>query len=139
MCGLVTGVQTCALPIFTLRPFESRVLHCRATAAPSHDPVKAHSHDTKESDERLRALAANRIAIEKMTPELDGGRFPVKRVVGDTLTVEADVFGDGHDTIAASVRYRETGAGAWREAPMRSEERRGGTECVSTCRSRLSP
>jgi len=67
-------------------------------------------------------------------PEIDGGRFPAKRVVGETVTVEADVFADGHDTLAAALRYRlalprsrgstaeggdNAGAGgAWTEVPM---------------------
>ncbi|MGO8048404.1 maltotransferase domain-containing protein, partial [Rhizobium johnstonii] len=39
-------------------------------------------------------------------PQVDGGRFPVKRVVGDTVTVEADIFADGHDPIAAVMLWR---------------------------------
>ena len=39
-------------------------------------------------------------------PEIDGGRFPAKRSVGETVTVEADIFADGHDAIAAVLRYR---------------------------------
>src|SRR5437879_6503759 len=38
--------------------------------------------------------------------EIDGGRFPAKRSVGETVTVEADIFADGHDAIAAVLRYR---------------------------------
>ena len=60
----------------------------------------------EESERRLQELAANRIAVERVSPELDGGRFPVKRVVGDVLTVEADIFVDGHDKLAAVVKYR---------------------------------
>ena len=58
------------------------------------------------TQKRLEDLAANRVAIERVTPELDGGRFPVKRIVGDVLTVEADIFVDGHDKLAAVIRYR---------------------------------
>ena len=38
-----------------------------------------------------------RVVIEGIRPQVDGGRFPIKRVVGDEVLVEADVFADGHD------------------------------------------
>ncbi len=60
-----------------------------------------------------------RVIIEGVTPEIDGGRFPVKRTVGDTVTVEADVFTDGHDSLSCVLQYRQAGETAWREAPMR--------------------
>ena len=44
-----------------------------------------------------------RIVIESITPQVDGGRFPAKRTVGDQVAVEADVFADGHDAVAASL------------------------------------
>jgi starch synthase (maltosyl-transferring) len=68
--------------------------------------------------ERLEALAAHRIAVEGVVPEIDGGRFPVKRVLGERVAVEADVFSDGHDVIRAAVQYRPEGSRAWREAPL---------------------
>ena len=67
---------------------------------------------------RLEALAEHRVAIEKVTPEVDGGRFPVKRIVGDVLEVEADIFADGHEQIRAAVQFREVGSREWREAPL---------------------
>jgi starch synthase (maltosyl-transferring) len=51
-------------------------------------------------------------------PELDAGRFAVKRVIGDSFEVSADVFKDGHDQIAARIRYRAPGDTDWRTAPM---------------------
>jgi len=65
-----------------------------------------------------RAEQPSRIVIERVTPELDGGRFPVKRVVGELLEVQADIFRDGHDKIAAGLWLRCQGAGAWRVVPM---------------------
>jgi starch synthase (maltosyl-transferring) len=50
---------------------------------------------------------------------VDGGRFAVKRVRGDLVTVEADVFADGHDRLGAAVRYRHDAGDGWRESPMR--------------------
>jgi starch synthase (maltosyl-transferring) len=62
--------------------------------------------------------SGERIQIEAVYPELDGGRYPVKREVGDTLAVWADIVREGHDLLAAAVRYRTKGGTAWREAPM---------------------
>jgi len=59
-----------------------------------------------------------RVVIEAVTPELDGGRSAVKRVVGEELRVEADIFSDGHEIIAAAIHSRLAGAGEWREDPM---------------------
>jgi starch synthase (maltosyl-transferring) len=46
-----------------------------------------------------------RVAIEGVTPEIDCGRFPIKRIVGDTVRVEANVFADGHDQVACRLLY----------------------------------
>ena len=53
-----------------------------------------------------------------MLPDVDHGRFPAKRVVGESVTVEADIFADGHDTLAAVLRYKLKDAKDWTEAPM---------------------
>lgn len=46
-----------------------------------------------------------RVVIERVSPEIDCGRFAIKRVVGETVTVEADVFADGHDQVVCRVLY----------------------------------
>jgi starch synthase (maltosyl-transferring) len=46
------------------------------------------------------------VIIERVRPEIDAGRYPIKRVAGDILQVSADIFKDGHDKIAAVVKYR---------------------------------
>jgi starch synthase (maltosyl-transferring) len=56
--------------------------------------------------------------IENLQPLIDGGRYPVKRVVGEDLAVEADVFKDGHDVVAAVLRWRLIGETRWHETPM---------------------
>jgi starch synthase (maltosyl-transferring) len=63
--------------------------------------------------------ARRRIVIEAVQPELDCGRYAVKREVGDTLEVSADIFKEGHDAIAAAVRYRPEDEDEWMEARMR--------------------
>jgi starch synthase (maltosyl-transferring) len=63
-----------------------------------------------------------RVAIERVVPELDCGRFPIKRTPGERVIVEADIFADGHNVLAGLVRYRCAAPGAaesWQEAPMR--------------------
>jgi len=59
-----------------------------------------------------------RVVIENVQPEIDGGRFPSKRVVGETVVVEADVFGDGHDGVACVLRHRGPSDPAWHEVVM---------------------
>jgi len=52
---------------------------------------------------KLEELAASRVAIEAISPRIDAGRFAAKAVAGWPLSVEADVFGDGHDVYSAAV------------------------------------
>ena len=59
-----------------------------------------------------------RAVVEDVRPSLDAGRFPIKRVVGDRVTVDCDAFADGHDELAVRLRHREAGEGEWREVPM---------------------
>ena len=61
-----------------------------------------------------------RVVVAGIYPEVDGGRFPIKRVVGETVVVNADVHADGHDTLAAALLYRKQGARSWTEQPMES-------------------
>src|SRR3954463_16590864 len=63
-----------------------------------------------------------RIQIENVTPQLDCGRYAVKRAQGDPLDVAATIFRDGHEQLRAAVRYRAAGARTWQEAPMRHVE-----------------
>lgn len=58
--------------------------------------------------------------IEGLYPEVDAGRFPVKRVVGESVTVEADVFADGHDVVRCMLRHRAGDEATWTEVPMRA-------------------
>jgi starch synthase (maltosyl-transferring) len=66
----------------------------------------------------LPADARRRIVIERITPEVDGGRFRAKRVLGDRVVVEADVFADGHDVVVAVLQHRRPGAHGWTEVRM---------------------
>jgi starch synthase (maltosyl-transferring) len=59
-----------------------------------------------------------RIVIENVHPEIDCGRFPIRRVVGETVTVRADVFADGHEEAGAALLVRAPSQGAWQEVRM---------------------
>src|SRR6266436_2331422 len=56
--------------------------------------------------------------IENLRPLIDGGRYPIKRIAGDDLAVEADVFKDGHDVVAAALKWRLVGEPRWHETAM---------------------
>src|SRR6478672_2814725 len=68
---------------------------------------------------QLDARLLRRVVIESVEPEVDSGRFPIKRTVGEDVIVTADVLTDGHDAVAAIVLFRKLGDQQWREAPMR--------------------
>ena len=58
------------------------------------------------------------VAVEDVYPQVDCGRFPVKRVVGETLEVWADAFKPGDDSIGVAVQLKGPGQDAWSELPM---------------------
>ncbi|HUS24941.1 MAG TPA: maltotransferase domain-containing protein [Candidatus Binatia bacterium] len=92
-----------------LEPGEVRLLHARRGA-----PVRAPSVAVTE------AARAPRIAIEAVSPAVDGGRFAAKRSVGERVRVEADLFADGHEHLAAVLRWKAADEKDWRETPMRA-------------------
>ncbi len=93
----------------------------REISAPQKSLSKSKEAQTaasKPPDPALAALAANRVVIEGVSPEIDGGRFPAKAAAGDAFVVEADIFCDGHDKIDAAFLIRRSDESAWHEAPM---------------------
>jgi len=64
------------------------------------------------------AGAPARVVVENVRPRVDDGRHPVKRTLGDTLVVSADVFVDGPDTLAVVLRHRVAATSEWHETPM---------------------
>lgn len=62
-----------------------------------------------------------RAVIERVSPQINCGRFPIKRVVGEQVAVEADIFADGQEKLSAVIRYRKLPAGRWIERSMESE------------------
>src|SRR5919197_3600055 len=59
-----------------------------------------------------------RVVIEAVMPEIDHGRFPARRVVGETVTVEADIFADRHDALAAALLFRHERSRQWTAVAM---------------------
>ncbi len=59
-----------------------------------------------------------RVVIENIAPSIDCGRFPIKRSIGETVGVEADVFTDGHDAVTALLLYRHESSHDWHSLPM---------------------
>ncbi|HEV2455139.1 MAG TPA: alpha-1,4-glucan--maltose-1-phosphate maltosyltransferase [Verrucomicrobiae bacterium] len=60
----------------------------------------------------------SRVAIENVTPEIDGGQFALKRAVGERVVVEADIFADGHDVVSAILKFRPEKSEQWQETSM---------------------
>ena len=63
-------------------------------------------------------MSKARVVIENISPQVDCGKFPAKRVVGESVIVEADVFTDGHDVVSCVLLYRAEGAAGWEEIAM---------------------
>ena len=59
-----------------------------------------------------------RVVIENVSPELDGGKYPAKAVEGERVVVEADIFVDGADAIMAALCFRLAGSEEWYSSPM---------------------
>ena len=74
------------------------------------------------------------VVIENVSPLVDGGRYPIKRCIGEDTVVEADVYKDGHDVVSALLKWRKVGEAKWNETPMvpipNTMERRCGTISV---------
>jgi starch synthase (maltosyl-transferring) len=70
------------------------------------------------ADRRLDPRLLRRVVIEAVEPQVDCGRFGIKRTSGEAVVVEADIHADGHDAVAAVVQYRGAGEAAWNEVTM---------------------
>jgi starch synthase (maltosyl-transferring) len=86
----------------------------------STDPVRTAAPAAGPRAEPALSGGRERVVIEDVTPIVDGGRFPVKRTVGERVEVRANAFADGHDLVACSLFHREAGETTWHEAPMQA-------------------
>jgi len=73
---------------------------------------------TDEGSSAIRPAHSRRVVIENVQPEVDCGRFPIKRIVGDRVVVSADIFSDGHDILHAVLCHRPASQPDWDEVPM---------------------
>jgi starch synthase (maltosyl-transferring) len=67
-----------------------------------------------------KRLPPTRVVVEGVAPEIDGGRFAAKRAIGESFEVNADVFTDGHDALAADLLWRRESESEWTAVPMRA-------------------
>src|SRR5213595_2612495 len=89
------------------------------TATPSRSPFPRYLRSSSSlNSENKKETAAPRVVIEGVRPVVDCGRYPVKRAVGDDVTVEADVFTDGHDAVVAELLWKKATETDWRRVPM---------------------
>lgn len=93
---------------------DTRVIDVLAMDTRIGAAVQAHLRQSVEA-----ALQAPRIAIENVTPQVDGGAFAVRRIVGEEVEVRADVWIDGHDQLAVVLLWRAPGISGWQETPMK--------------------
>jgi len=98
---LPVSIETITIPPAGLEIFEVR------TDAPIVEKKKSSPN-----------CGAARIAIENIAPKVEDGQFPVRRIVGESLTVEADILADGHDKIAAEVIFRPATDSKWQSRSM---------------------
>src|SRR3954453_15608212 len=83
-------------------------------------PTIATGGEAPEALSRPQGEGRLRVIIEGVSPEVDGGRFPAKRTLGDLVRIEADVFTDGHDSVAAALLFRHEHSASWNETPMQA-------------------
>ncbi len=69
--------------------------------------------------EESSGCGRQRVTIESLSPLVDGGHFPIKRVIGECVSVRGRIFADGHDAIRAVVKHRAAGSECWLEVSMR--------------------
>ncbi len=95
-----------------LAPGEVRLALCERLP----DVTLPRIRDTEAATEA--ATTAPRIALEAIAPVVDGGAFAVKRLVGESVAISADILADGHDVLAAALLWRCADEVGWRRVPM---------------------
>ena len=72
----------------------------------------------KDKEQMKPSEGRRRVVIEEVQPQVNGGRYPAKRVLGDQVTVTAAIFSDGHDHVAARLLYRHSSQQRWKAIPF---------------------
>jgi len=86
--------------------------------SPNPYPLAPNPPSAAKRDRRSPARGLDHLTIECVSPELDGGRYAVKRVIGDTVWAGADIFKEGHDLLAARAMYKGPGDTGWSATPL---------------------
>jgi starch synthase (maltosyl-transferring) len=94
-----------------LAPGEVRIINLERT-----DDIRPRR--ANESQALKGALRAPRLAIERVRPAVNQGRFSAKRLVGETVDVTADLFSDGHGVLAADLLWKAVDEREWRRVAM---------------------
>jgi starch synthase (maltosyl-transferring) len=92
-----------------LAPGEVRLLAVRSTG-----PVQCR----RGAPPVAKAAVAPRIVVDNIIPSVDAGRFAAKRIIGEPIAVEADVFADGHELLAVALLWRASDEPEWRRLRM---------------------
>ena len=80
--------------------------------------IRIRDAEAKSNEPWLPKDGKVRAVIENVTPSVDGGRFPIKRTLGEEVVVEADCFTDGHDALMCLLRWRHESEPDWHELAM---------------------
>jgi starch synthase (maltosyl-transferring) len=95
------------------------ILASSETLTSRRDQGPYKGRDMAAADKQAGAtVRQDRIVIEGVAPEIDCGRFPIKRIVGEQVRVQADIFSEGHESISCALLYREAGGRRWLEVRM---------------------
>ncbi len=92
-------------------------------AKPANAPPEVRLDSAQPEADRQEPLrdGRRRAVIDCVLPAVDGGRFAIKRSVGETLEVLADAFVDGHEVLRVVAQHRRVGESTWTEVEMTSE------------------
>ena len=74
--------------------------------------------DELDQDDNGKLILVQRVVIENVSPEIQSGRFPIKRTIGEDVEVTADIYADGHDVLRAVLLHRPVSQRDWEEVPM---------------------
>src|SRR3546814_11524391 len=141
-CALVTGVQTCALPICRTRPRWipaglAAAARCRLGVRPHSRPHQPGEQAMIFRRSRAAFLAASILSIPVALSPVMVSPASAQWIVYDPTNYVQNVL----SAARALEQINNQITSLQNEATMliKSEERRVGKECVSTCKSRWSP
>src|ERR1035437_2193058 len=113
-------------------PVERLYIYVRNVSFPANE-MGRHFHvngiTVNKTTQTGESATAGAFHIEDVYPLIDGGRFAVKRIVGERVEVWADIYRDGHDVVAAALVWRRERDREWRREPMthQNNDRWGGS------------